>query len=734
MPRKTAASTECVKMPVLDDSAAQSLVDATMEDASLLAFVSDSLLKVQGAIPRKPGDSLSEFVEYSSLMLNIASLLSNQNAQGLGRHQQLVVHTAIQQMLPVARAALVQPLSRLTPGLIDLLRSLAKGTRERDAEIGLLRHPRGTHRCAEGRFSPGTVRTHRYVDYRDVETLVDGLTSAELFYETCYAGFQRLQKLVSTEYWVLVDRTLPCTTRSLVAWAIPLLFDGLRLRRGLEVAAPCGVLAEDQRAPFGLENTAVYLLGNGETSVDRERVGRAVQFLLASAWQGLQENNPFRKTTGGGTVEHPLDTVEDLMKAIKEGLDECRQTVEIRCLAPGRSMRILLDHIASHAENIRYSHGSFMFFQYAFAYPCLVPSNLRSLQGYDGGLLSVWDACDHLLRLHAQEHHEVLPLHALLCAVLGGVVGNLMSDTITGPFCVYTGSKVMSKINQLDASWPPCSSKELGVGAEGVCGKRSDRAARGKQISATSAVCDTIERKLLKPAQQLTPAVEARFDAALTMHVIASGLAQLPGVFDSRPSDGFVPLKRLYFAALHLQPGTPTGRFVEYNGNAAWETSPFTDGVPAWPAGTMPVNTIEMPWREVVGGALLSTGPLFCFSRQGFVDSLYADWKPLPAVARALEARERGSAEKAQSVMSPSEAMQLMTRRSQRHVADVVSSIDNLVKSVDGPPFVSRVVESLNAWSNTVYAMSNYTPLWEVSIAHFACPTHSNRRTCARVD
>ena len=69
--------------------------------------------------------------------------------------------------------------------------------------------------------------------------------------------------------------------------------------------------------------------------------------------------------------------------------------------------------MARLAEYMPYSHGTTMFFQYALAYPCLVPQNLRELEG-DGGLLSVWDACNYLLR-HAQEHKEVLSFHAL-CA------------------------------------------------------------------------------------------------------------------------------------------------------------------------------------------------------------------------------------------------------------------------------------------------------------------------------
>jgi len=679
--------------------------EGAAESANALdCFVADSLIKLQNALPRLPGETLEPFVEFQSLMLGIASLLDNRGVGGLGDRQQLAVQRAAHAMLPIARAALVQPLARLTPGVLDLLRSLAKGTARRDAEYAHAHALRAAGRSAEGLFSPSTVQTHRYVNYADVANLVGGLTSAEHFYETCYAGYQRLERLLSAEYWPVVDHNLPRLTSSMVAWAVPLLFDGLRLRRGLEVAAPCGTLEAGQRAPFGLQSMAVVLLSDGETSVDRERVGRAAQFLIAAAEEGLAANPP-------GEPSCAEETVRRLQARLQEDLETCRKEVETRCLVPGKSMRLILDRVVALSED--WSPANRMFFQYALAYPCLVPKNLRHLHGYDGGLLSVWDACNHLLKLHAQEHAEVLPFHALLCAVLGGVVGGLVSETVTGPFCVHPDTEVFRKITAINDSWPSCA-KKCDAMQRGT-GKRPASGSRGKQVGATAAICDTIERKILKPEQQRTPAVDARFDGALTMHVITTGMAQLPGVFDSRPSDGIVPLKRLYFAALHRQPGTP----------APVDTSALVDPL----AGTAQPDSIEMAWREIAGGALLSTGPLFCFSRQGFHDSLQEDWKPRPAVARALEAREQPAAsERAPPVMLPSEAMQLMACRAQRRAADVAAQVDNVVKSVAGPPFVTRVVDMLNAWSNMVYAGADYNPLWEVSIAHFGCPTNGNKR------
>ena len=678
-----------------------------MASEELGRYVADSLIKVQNAIPSRPGDSLKTFVDFASLMLNIASLLPNQEVHGLGEEQQLVMQHAIDSVTEIARASLVHPLGYASASVIDLLWSLAKGTR-------------GELRSIDGFFSPTIVRTHRYVGYSEAKDFVGGLSSAELFYETCCAGYQRLKRLVDTEFWPIVDRSLPTLTNSMVAWALPLMFDGMRLRRGLEVAAPCGLLLEGQRAPFGLDRAAALLLRDGETTVERERVGRTVQFLLAAAKWGIRENEPDEQPS-----EHPSLAILRLEQQLKRDLETCRQTVESRCFVPGKSMRVILDHIAAEAERMTHSHGSCLFFRYAFAFPCLVPKNLRKLHGYDGGLLSVWDACNHLMRLHAQEYGEMLSFHALLCAVMGGIIGGLMSETVTGPFCMHKSTDAFGEVASINNSWPAPS--HMAPGCDGVALATGQRkASGGRQVGATTALCDTIERRILKQEQVLTPLVEARFDSALTMQVVLAGLSRLPGRFDSRPSDGIVPLKRLYFAALQQQPGTArTCAYASLLQITDVERISAADGTTAH-------------WRELVGGALLATGPLFCFSRRAFIDSLCQDWKPMPAVVRVLEARQQSHSGdglrmpqckqvRNHPVMLPSRAMSLLARRAQGHVIDIVTRVDSTVKSVDGPVFVTRAMEMLNVWANVVYSNADYSALWETSVAHFGCPAYNQK-------
>lgn len=681
-------------------------------------WAADVLIKLQRAIPRTPGDAIDTHLKFSSLVLCIASILpEKEEGEGLGATQQAVVSGAVAAILPIAIRALHNPLTHLTPAMIDLLRALARGSTERKKEFDYV---------PSGNFLPGRFRTHRYASFNTIKDYVDGLARAELFYEVNLEGTRRLRRLNDSPVFLeMLDNSLPMVTFSLNQWAVVMLFDGLRLRRGLEIAAPCGLLEPGQRAPYGLESTAAALLSDGETSMDRERVGRAAQFLIATSGlcnKKIACDTLQTSTHSNDPPDDPGHYLYNLQESIKFKLEKCRAETEQRCAFPGKSMRIILDEVVSAVNYAPFSTGTRYMLQYAFSYPCLIPCNLRVLPEYDGGLLSVWDACNLLMKTHAHYHAEILPLHSLLCAVLGGVVGNLLSYTITGPFRVHPESDVRRRIDELNESWP--SGRKV-VGLEDVAPRRGSACiTRGKQVSATAAVCDAIERRTFKPEHCGTQTTDVRADGALTMHVITCGLAAGRGVFKGQPTDGIVSLKQLYFAALHAEPGIPLGRCVAYNLSDDWITSAFTDGVPAWPAGTIPIDSVEMAWREVMGGASFGAGPLFCFSRKAFEQSLISDWKPLPAVSNALKAR---GGERPKAVMLPARAMEMMAQRAQKLVVDTVKSIDNSVKASDGPPIVSRVVETLNAWSNSVYSSVNINPLWETAITHFCSPVPVKR-------
>jgi hypothetical protein len=695
------------------------------------AWAADLLVKLQRALPRCAGDDIDAFVSLSVLLVRVAGVLPGHDVQGLGEGQQRTVAAAVAALMPTVMAALHSPLTRLTPAIVELLRCLAHGSAAAEREVAF--EP-------TGRFLPGDFRTHRFGKYALVKEYVDGLARAELGYEVMLEGTRRMRQLDTPVFWEQLDEGMHDVGSSMSMWALTFLFDGLRLRRGLEVAAPCGLLKGGSRAPFGLDSTAASLLSDGEASVDRERVGRAAQFLSAAARAGLRDiyDPAYNAEHGGPERGPPRDgqyKLYELEKRIAAGLKRCQQESEQRCLTPGKSMRIILSEIAGAAEEAIFCPGCRLMIRVAFLFPCLVPKCLRPLEGYDGGLLSVWDACIYLLKLHASEKKELLPMHALLCAVLGGVVGNLVSDTITGPFVVHPDCDVMREIERLNDEWPSGKKLPAQVGETGSelvrLHRRGDgpTTARGKMVGATVAICDAIERQVFKAEPRLTSALSMRAAAALMMHTMQAGFAQLPGVFESGPTDGIVAIKRLYFAALHCEPGFPEGPDAQVEG---WvcprPTSPFMDGVACASPKCVPPESIEMVWRELVGGASLCTGSLSCFTRKAFEASLLHDWKPRPAVARALEARELDGGGRPTPVMRPGAAMQLVAERAVKLVADVVTSIDNNVHATDGAPYAVRVAESLNAWSNSVYTAPHANPLWESAITHFCSPMAPRKR------
>jgi len=660
------------------------------------------VLKLSRALPRHAGPHLEIFVQFQSLVLRIASLLPSHSVDGLGDTQVTLLKQTLDAMLPLARQAVVAPLAHMTVSMHGLLRELAAGSDACQREWAANPASVGSLPSKTGKFTAGLVD-------RD---LLSSIAKAELSYETLLSGVRYLATMDRSQFVSCVDSGLWAITGSILFWAPALLFDGLRLRRGLELASGCGVCLPGQRAPFGLDGPAAQLLSDGETTTDRERVGRAAQFFIAASSIGWKAY---------GDASFANESVA-LRQRVADLLTECRNDHEQRSPMPGKSLRIILDAFATAAEHATFDVAPLRMFQLAFGFPCLLPSRLYLLKGYDKGLLSVWDACNHLVLLHAQQHQVVLSIHGALCAVLGGVVNSLMTEKKTGPFYV-AHHEVANTIHEMQQEWPP--SRLAPSPVRNVYQRPAFRAEqRGKMVSATAAVCEAIQTNVYKADPKPSALMRARFEAAFSMLSVADALRSGVGSHDSKPTDGIVGLKRLYFVALHHEPWLPEGREVEHNGNPCWEISPLSDGQPGIIPCAIAHSNIEVAWREVVGGACLATGPLFAFTQKGLSDSLLEDWKPLAAVHRSLLARAANSNERPGPAMLPSIAMMNAASRASTHVAETVGNVDNRVKTVGGPAYVTRVLELLNAWALSVYPHSEYNPLWESAIMHF-CPMGS---------
>lgn len=684
------------------------------------SFCGEALLRLCRALPRSPGEeALPAGLELARLQLRSSALLDTHEANGLGAGQQAIVTAGVAAATAAIARALETPRTHLTLAQVSLLRGLARGSAAADAEYAFA--PRG--HCL-----PHEFRTHRHAPFVVLKEFADGLALAELSYEVLLEGQRRLRALATPTFFEGLDGGLHWVAASNVAWAMPILFDGLRLRRGLAAAAACAAAnvptvddteaTETTSAAEAAEDdpAAAAVLGDADCASGRERVLSGALFFLAASRQALEHYMPLAPYKPCGQGSGPPDDDPDyhwhnLEADIRLGLERCREESEKRAQQPGKAMRVVLEQFAGLLEEGLICPAVRTLMRLAFAYPCLVPSGLQPLEGYDGGLLSVWDACRHLLELHARLHQEVVPLHTLLCSVLGGVVGNLSAPLeLAGPFILHPDSDVMERVAKVHFAWPASKAGPQGKVAAGG----------GKRVGANAVLVEALATGQYRGQQRASLQTSARADAALTMRVLADGL----GTGGAHTTEGVAPLRRLYLAALHYEPGMPEGPTVSVPGGPTLEVSPLCTQTAVCSAPcSVPVEQVDTVWREITGAAALCSGPLYCFTRRALADSLADEWAPTDAVQQALRDRELDAPGRGAPVMTPGAAVAHVARRAHAHVASAVGSVDAVVLSTDGPRNVTRAIEALAVWARGAYAVGAVSGgLWE-SVLVGCCPS-----------
>lgn len=684
-------------------------------------FCGEAFLRLCRSLPRSPNeDTLHTVLEMARLQLRSTALLPTHGAHGLGQGQQATVEAAIDAATASVGRAVQTPRTHLSLAHISLLRGLARGSAAWEAEHEFM--PRG--HCLPHKF-----RTHRHAPFVVLKEFADGLALVELSYEVLLEGQRRLRSLATPAFFEGLDDGLHWASMCNVAWALPVLFDGVRLHCGLAVAAACAAAkapavddteSTESSAEAKSDPAAAAVLGDAECAAGRERVLNGALFFLAASHEALLHYTPpvpskHCSQGAGPPDDSPLHHWRNLEADIRLGLERCREESERRAPQPGRALRVVLECFSELLELGVTCPGVRTLLRLAFAYPCLVPSGLQPLHDYDGGLLSVWDACLHLLELHAKLHSEVLPLHALVCAVLGGVVGNLSAPAeLAGPFVLHRDSDVALRVAKLRAAWPTASTPRSGRAIAAGCGKR---------VGANAVLCEALATGQYRGQQRASSQSVARADAALTMRVLSDGL----GVQTGHTTEGVAPLRRLYIAAFHYEPGMPEGPVVSAPSGTTFEGSPLCTPSTACSAPcSVPVEQIDTVWRDITGAAAMCAGPLYCFTRRALADSLETDWAPAEAVKQALRDRELAAPGRGAPVMTPATAVAHVAVRAQEHVAASVGAVDAVVLSTDGPRNVTRSIETLAVLSRAAYcAVSG--GVWE-GVLVACCPSQKRKQ------
>ena len=687
-----------------------------------LRSAADVLIKLGRALPRSPGDQLTSNRKFTSSLLRIGAALPSHGYAGLGDANFALLDSVISAMHGVARSDVQR--GRTDAPTVDLLRSLAAETDEAKAE---LLYDRGAT----------LARTFSSLQHTPLEMahFREALAKAELSHDVIMRGLRVMRSNLlgsgKDVFHEAVNAALPTVTRSMVLWVFPTLFDGLRLRRGLELAARLGIRRGGESLPFGLDGVAHGVLTDGETVLDAIRVARSAQFLIGAMRIGV--------CSYLGDDEAPdsleLELVEQLEARIRSKLEDCRRHNEQKCVVPGKQLRTVLDSVADFVERAvapgEANEAAMLALQLAFAVPCLQPSRLAALSGYDGGDLSLWDACHHLLLLKEKELHTTDPPVALVAQVLGGVVGSLTSQALDGPFVV--NADLQREVDSLIEAWPNPKTRanwpELYDAADQEASRRPSRRAidaalasnqsKGKNVGPNQAICEAIESALqetasapalrFKSSRARSELVDARSAAALTMASVASGFERCDPGTDTHPTDGIMQLKRLYLIALGAEPGLPVPTCTP---------NPFVEQAVRRSSATAATDAIETPWRDIAGGATLLVGPLYEFTKQAFKTTLIQDWLPMECVKRALQDRAEGKQRRPPPAMLPAQAMRKLGNHAKALVAKVVTDVRNQMDMSEGPipPRSKQALECFSAWANTVYDHAAYAPLWECCI------------------
>lgn len=629
-------------------------------------------------------------LEFSSLMFRVAQVLPCHDVAGLGEDQQAVLGKYIKVANSVADGAVRMPAERLTLPIVDLLRTLAQGSDEETNETTFV----------PGHGVPHALRLNAHLyggSYAHKLRMQTGLARAELAYMVYLSGVKRLRRLDMPEFYTMLDEGLENVAWSMAMWVPALLFDGARLRIGVDIA--CCVPDAPRSGATAMQNV---LPVSGETSLDQERTHRAAQLLLAMCEDGAAHYKA-NASDEKDVREHATVLRNRVQSALKEATSGAR--------VPGKAMRAAMDGIAHDVELAVASPGSTIALMYrvAFAHPCLFVG--------DGPRVCLWEACLTLVQERAKSSGHLLSSHAALCVVLGCVVAGLMTGS-TGRIRVDPDSGVARLIGDMQREWPSTGSCGARLGPV-----RTETKPRGKAVGLTAALRSALEAdssdgcRIAPKAEPKSGRVSLeRFRAALTMRSIVHTLSAASqtrtgattSTMDPLPTEGVVGLKRLYLAALHADPAhTP----VPHTANA---TSPFCDkGVARGHCAlAIPASSTEMVWREVSGGSLTVSGMLFPFTRHALHTSLNEDWRPL-CESSATSTRQPST----RGVMLPAAAANLVGVRAKKLVREMAIHVQSSVSEHEGPLVVSRSAQALDAFARAAFSHP-VSALWEVLVSH----------------
>ena len=676
--------------------------------------LADVILKLGGVIGSSShfssNSTVSELTHnFQVQLISVASRLPH--ADGEDGTCMPALRTMMDMVADIAKSLLQARVRFSTFPMLDLLRSCARGT----PAASLERRMSNVNRQDDARRASGARRMVKAVPTQMAQRFGDAYCHADVLDHLLRAGQAMLSLAAQRQHFVVPScHSLVQVNLALNAQAFPLLFDGMRLRAGMQMASTL-MLSPSANTEFLVE----HVLTSHDTQIDAARTRRAAAFFISAA------------RAGGVAYEATVSKVDELHRAITEDLFECRYVSEQHSHVPPKTMRLILARVAGFAERMQFSMADeSVAMRLALSVPCLTMSrDLRCgremREAYDGGLLSIWDAVRLAAQARVHLQQPAIPLVLLLSMVLGSVVMSLMTPAEC-PFTV--GPWMQKRVEKTESSWPTATTelpteeserrKKRQKQAEMA---RAGRTERGKLISASASVCMVIKGESLKKARPRTEACEARYAASIglmsTVFSFERELDRCAATADPRPTEGILALKRLYLCQLGVEP-----YIVAYLRDRPSMGSPLFEE---------DSTCVENTWRELVGGSIL----LFTMRKiteEAFRRTLREDWQKLEQVQKVLDMRAEDPNIRihGEGVMTTTAAMKLLAGRAAES-AEWIYDVNHVATTEEDFKAKRRVLSQQQALAKTAFRLACYSPLWECMITHLIT-THNFGKAAKR--
>lgn len=494
--------------------------------------------------------------------------------------------------------------SLLSFAVLDLLRSTCPGVVKEYSKLTREQHDSRTRDVVQGVQLPAML-----------ERCDEAYATADLLTQNLEGGLAELERISSLSDMALSEllQSSVCgLTRAVVGIVFSSVFDGRRLQAGVYMAAR---VDKGAHVP---EQSLKFTLSASHSQATLARIKAGVCFIVGLARLSLASDYQ-----GSELFERPeWKAINQLEKAVN-GYMKARK--EHLCQVPQTSIKGIVCNVADWFQKAVENDDMFNALYRAFTARAFdLNSDCTSVgriwpkfkASKGGGSVSLFEAAEFFVSAKELLLKTPTSLVSALLAVLGGAVGGLFNDKLKCMFVItdYDGSYCASVYKQL----PACPYPRTMSTASGS--HKANRDGNSCSASETTEIMRSLP-DLRNEHEKST--IDARLAASLTIISIQESIrAEIPKKVSPFTTEGMKDMHSIGIVAARTLPAII---LVDRNSTISSLIETHKDAVKSVANGT----NVEKPWRDLRGGAILSTLLRWVVQRafKDTLDALGCEWK-----------------------------------------------------------------------------------------------------------